>query len=443
MPVIDHAQGNPEQLYPEPTTEQRKSRSLAVVGSGISGLLAAWVLSNSDHVTLFEADSRLGGHAHTHELADGTAVDSGFIVFNEKTYPTLIRLFEQLSVPSKPTTMSMSVSCAGCGLEYAGAKGLPGLFPSWQVLRRPRYLRMLLEVLRFHRQARALLASNRQQTLGDFLAVENFSDYFRSHFITPVVSAVWSCDAATAQQYPARYLFEFLSHHGMLGIKGSPQWRTVEGGSREYVRRIAKGISTIKLSAPVSSVTETAHGVQLGWTEDESQQEQTFDAVVIATHPDQALRILAGNATRQQREVLAAMPYSTNETWLHTDDSVLPSSENASASWNYHLPDCAATPEKVLVSYDLSRLQSLDSPAGRLVVSLGEAGRISEAKVIEKMTYHHPQYSPGSLNAQRQLADICTDRVVFAGAYHGWGFHEDGALSGWQAAQRLGGEWPR
>ncbi|WP_394938111.1 NAD(P)/FAD-dependent oxidoreductase [Psychromicrobium sp. YIM B11713] len=423
---------------------QQGQRSIAVIGSGISGLLAAWVLSDSARVTLFEADSRLGGHAHTHELPDGTAVDSGFIVFNEKTYPTLIRLFDQLSVPTKPTTMSMSVSCAGCGLEYAGAKGFQGLFPSWQVLRRPRYLRMLFEVIRFHRKARALLETSGQGiTLGEFLAAEDFSDYFRSHFITPVVSAVWSCDASTAQRYPARYLFEFLAHHGMLGIKGSPQWRTVDGGSREYVRRIAKSITTVKLQAAVRSVIEVADGVHLGWTEDGGAQSGIFDAVVIATHPDQALQLLGDAATQQQREVLGAFSYSRNETWLHSDASVLPTSAKAAASWNYYLPACRATPENVLVSYDLSRLQSLDHNAGRLVVSLGESGRIADSAVIEKMIYHHPQYSPDSLAAQTRLPEICTERMVFAGAYHGWGFHEDGALSGWRAAQRLGGQWPR
>lgn len=419
-------------------------KSVAVIGSGVSGLVAAWVLSASAEVTLFEADDRLGGHAHTHELADGTAVDTGFIVYNERTYPTLIRMFTQLDVPTKPSDMSMSIKCAGCGLEYAGAKGFTGLFPKWSSFVRPKYLRMLGEVLRFHRKARALLAlPESQTTLGEFLAAEHFSKYFRSHFITPVVSAVWSCDASTAQQYPARYLFEFLSHHGMLGIKGSPQWRTVDGGSREYVRRIAKSITTVKLEARVSSVTELARGVEVRWNEDEHSETQIFDAVVLATHPQQAAQILGTKATVAQHEVLTAMPYSRNETYLHTDETVLPRAEKARASWNYYLPDCDATPDSVLVSYDLSRLQSLSAEDGRLVVSLGESGRISDSEIIDYMVYEHPQYSPTSLAAQARLAEICTERVVFAGAYHGWGFHEDGALSGLKAAERLGGQWPQ
>lgn len=418
-------------------------RSIAVVGSGISGLVAAWVLSGTDQVTLFEADDRLGGHAHSHELSDGTVVDSGFIVYNERTYPTLIRLFEQLEVPSKPSDMSMSVKCAGCGLEYAGAKGAKGLFPGWRSFTQPRYLRLLTEVLRFHRKARALLAApGAELTLGEFLAAENFSQYFQSHFMTPVVSAVWSCDASTALEYPARYLFSFLSHHGMLGVKGSPQWRTVDGGSREYVRRVAKSISRVKVGAQVTSLAEFRGGVQLGWFEDGVSQTADFDAVVLATHPDQAAAILGSNATAGQQRVLGSIPYSSNETLLHTDESVLPRGDRARASWNYYLPDCQATPENVLVSYDLSRLQALDYSAGALVVSLGEAERISADRVLARMRYAHPQYSPKSLAAQGELAQICTDRVVFAGAYHGWGFHEDGALSGYQAAQRLGGSWP-
>lgn len=419
-------------------------RSIAVVGSGISGLVAAWVLSATDQVTLFEADDRLGGHAHSHELSDGTVVDSGFIVYNERTYPTLIRLFDQLEVPSKPSDMSMSVKCAGCGLEYAGAKGASGLFPSWRALTQPRYLRLLTEVLRFHRKARRLLASTGQEvTLGEFLEAENFSEYFGSHFMTPVVSAVWSCDPSTALSYPARYLFTFLDHHGMLAVKGSPKWRTVDGGSQEYVRRVAKSITSVKLGARVTSLVESQNQVHLGWTEDGISRTGDFDAVVLATHPDQAAAILGTNATPDQRRVLGAMAYSSNETLLHTDETVLPGAGNARASWNYYLPDCAATPDNVLVSYDLSRLQSLDYAEGRLLVSLGEAERISPSTVLAKMHYGHPQYSPASRAAQAELAEICTARVAFAGAYHGWGFHEDGALSGYRAAQRLGGAWPQ
>lgn len=425
------------------TGDVRAPRSIAVVGSGISGLLAAWVLSSTDRVTLFEADDRLGGHAHSHELAEGTVVDSGFIVYNERTYPTLIRLFEQLAVPTKPSDMSMSVKCAGCGLEYAGAKGFGGLFPEWRSFRNPRYLRMLAEVFRFHRKARALLAAEGDElTLGEFLEAEKFSQYFQSHFMTPVVSAVWSCDASTALAYPARYLFTFMAHHGMLAVKGSPKWRTVDGGSQEYVRRVAKSITRIKLGAKVTSVEELRSGVRLGWTEDGVAETADFAAVVLATHPGQAAEILGRSATPEQRRVLGAIPYSSNETLLHTDESVLPEGERARASWNYYLPECLARPENVLVSYDLSRLQSLDYPDGRLLVSLGEADRIADPTVLARMQYGHPQYSPASLAAQAELEQICTRQVVFAGAYHGWGFHEDGALSGYRAAQRLGGSWP-
>ena len=443
-----------QQKYPEPgtgTTTSREGaggarRRIAVVGSGVAGLTAAWVLNRHDHVTLFEADHRAGGHAHTHRmpLADGTSagVDTGFIVHNDRTYPTLIRLFEELGVETQDSDMTMSVRCDGCGLEYAGAKGRRGVFAQPGVLLRGRYLRMLLEVLRFQRAARALLRTDPATddgalTLGAFLTRGRFSAYFTSHFMTPVVSAVWSCDPATALAYPARYLFSFMDHHGMLTIKGSPQWRTVTGGSAEYVARIVAQLEDVRLGTAVTGVRREGGGVVVT----ANGRHEPFDAVVIATHPGQALTLLT-EPTAEQSAVLGAMPYSTNHTLFHTDESVLPRSANARASWNYRLPSCDASPEHVLVSYDLTRLQRLDGRTShRFLVSLGEAANIRADAVLESMTYEHPQYTPSSLAAQARLAGIGDERIAFAGAYHGWGFHEDGALSGLRAAQRLGGSW--
>lgn len=438
-----------------------QGRRVAVVGSGVAGLTAAYVLNQEDRVTLFEADARLGGHAHTHDVPqDGgpaLRIDTGFIVHNERTYPTLLRLFAELGIETQDSEMSMSVRCDGCGLEYAGARAKGrGIFPRPSTLLRGRYLLMLLEVTRFYRRARALLAEavpattdtsgkgngQHELTLGEFLAREKFSSYFISHFMTPVVSAVWSCDPSTALAYPARYLFTFLGHHGLLGVTGSPQWRTVAGGSRTYVDKLAATLADIRLSSPVTGVRRHEHGVELTYrTGNGSESAETFDAVVIATHPAQALGMLT-DASPAERDALAGMPYSVNHTVFHRDSAVLPASDNAKASWNYRLPSCDARPDKVLVSYDMTRLQRLaPTDLGRYIVSLGESELIADGTVLERMVYEHPQYTPDSLQAQQRILALGDSRLAFAGAYHGWGFHEDGALSGVKAAERLGRTW--
>jgi predicted NAD/FAD-binding protein len=416
-------------------------RRIAVVGSGVSGLTAAWVLQRVADVTLYEADSRLGGHAHTHDVIHGAssiAVDTGFIVHNERTYPTLLRLFAALGVTTRATEMSMSVHCAGCGLEYAGARGVRGLFPAASNLRGS-YLRMLTEVPRFHRDARALLRRPiiaAEPTLGEFVAARNYSEYFRTHFLVPLVSAVWSCAPGTASDYPARYLFAFLANHGLLSVTGSPCWRTVVGGSHSYVEAVAKEMSAVATATPVRTLTRTPEGVEI---RDDADTVAQFHGAVVATHPDQALRLLAA-PSRAESEVLGAFAYSVNHVLLHTDPSPLPRSAAARASWNYRLADCTAEPDRVLVSYDMNRLQGLPGPQ-RYLVSLNDPGAIDPAKVLARMVYEHPIYTPESVAAQRRLPELSDDRVAFAGAYHGWGFHEDGAASGLRAALRLGGRW--
>jgi predicted NAD/FAD-binding protein len=427
---------------------------VAVIGSGVAGLTAAYVLNREDDVTLFEADSRLGGHAHTHHMPqpDGSVlgIDTGFLVHNERTYPTLLRLFAELGVETQDSEMSMSVRCDGCGLEYAGARDHGrGIIARPSSLLRGRYLLMLLEVMRFYRKARALLAtapasavagdgpSVPELTLGDFLVREKFSPYFISHFMTPVVSAVWSCDPTTALAYPARYLFTFLGHHGMLGISGSPQWRTVTGGSARYVEKLAATLPDVRLNSPVTAIRRGDEGVELA-TADGLEE---FDAAVIATHPAQALGFLA-DATPEEKEALGGMPYSVNHTVFHRDPSVLPAADNAKASWNYRLPSCDARPDKVLVSYDLTRLQRLAPSDGQpYLASLGESDLIAGDAVLERMVYEHPQYTPESLRAQQAIAGLSDHRIAYAGAYLGWGFHEDGALSGVRAAEKLGRSW--
>jgi predicted NAD/FAD-binding protein len=416
-------------------------RSVAVVGAGVSGLTAAWILQRHAEVTLYEAQPRLGGHAHTHDVpADGhhVAVDSGFIVHNERTYPNLLRLFGELGVQTRATEMSMSVRCDGCGLEYAGAKGFGGVFAHARSLRSPAYLRMLTEVKRFHVAARRLLAESEDQprTLDAFLRGGGYSRYFVQHFMVPVVSCVWSCSPDTALMYPARYLFQFLDHHGLLSVSGSPTWRTVVGGSRVYVDRTIKELTAVRMDSPVRTVMRHADGVDV---RDGDGHVRRFDQAIIATHADEALALLP-DASPTQRRVLGAFTYSTNRTVLHTDASLLPTSPRVKASWNYRLDGCQTTADRVRVSYDMNRLQGLNERAN-YVVTLNADDRIAADKIIAVMDYTHPIYTTSSLAAQTELASLSDDVLSFAGAYHGWGFHEDGCASGVRAASNLGVTW--
>lgn len=410
------------------------SETVAVVGAGVAGLTAAHLLRRRYDVHLFEAEPRLGGHAHTHDVPGGIAVDSGFIVHNDRTYPNLLRLFGELGVTTQDSEMSMSVRCLGCGLEYAGARRLPGLFPRAGNAVRGRYLRMLGEIPRFHRHARRLLRSGGDGvTLGEFAA--GHSRYFTEHFLLPMVSAVWSAPEEVSRAYPARYLFEFLAHHGLLSVGGSPTWRTVVGGSRAYVERAAKGLTAVRVGTPVRAVRRHPDGVEV---RDDADEAHTVDRVVLATHADQALALLA-DATAAEQRVLGAFSYSRNETWLHTDSSLLPAAPGARASWNYLKPSCAGA-DRVLVSYDMNRLMRLPGPVP-YVVTLNATDRVDREKVLARMSYEHPVYTTESVAAQRELPTLNTGRTAFAGAYHGWGFHEDGCLSGVRAAATFGGIW--
>lgn len=420
-------------------------RSVAVIGSGVAGLTAAYLLARRDRVTLFEADHRLGGHAHTHDLTldNGVpvSVDTGFIVHNDRTYPTLLRLFDELGVATQDTDMSMSVRSDANGLEYAGAKGVSGLFPTARTLARPRYLRMLGEIVRFHRAARTLLETEPtagDEPLGAFLDRHRFSRYFDDHFMTPLVAAVWSCDPSAALRYPARYLFTFLDHHGMLTVFGSPTWRTVTGGSARYVEKVAATLDEVLVGTAVHRLERTGDGVCIV---DGTGDVRWFDAAVIAVHPHQALRLLA-QPTPLEREVLGAMTYSTNHAQLHTDTSLLPRAERARASWNYLVPRAGSSADGVVVTYDMTRLMRLGTVTDRrFLVTLGGARLVDPSSVLAEMTYEHPLYTPESVAAQARLPELGSDTVAFAGAYHGWGFHEDGARSGVQAARRLGVDW--
>ncbi len=412
----------------------------AIIGSGVAGLTAAHVLSGTHAVTLFEADTRVGGHAHTHTVpgANGQLrVDSGFIVHNERTYPQLLRLFRELEVETRPTEMSMSITCKGCGLSYAGGRGAGGVLAQPWRAADPRFARMLVEVPRFHRAARRLLADESSDpTWGEFLRAGGFSPYFVRHFAIPLVSCVWSCGDLDAETYPARHLFRFLDHHGMLSVSGSPTWRTVVGGSATYVDRLVAALPDVRRGSPVTAVERHDDGVDVRVGD---ALPERFDRVVVATHADQALHLLA-DATPAEKEDLGAIRYSRNPVWLHRDSSVLPRARRARASWNYRMEACDAPVPQVMVSYWMNRLSGLDD-ADDHIVTLDPAQHVDPTTVTAEMTYDHPIFTGEAVAAAQRLRSAGGERLAFAGAHLGWGFHEDGCRSGVEAAESFGVRW--
>ncbi|MDX3191830.1 FAD-dependent oxidoreductase [Streptomyces sp. MN03-5084-2B] len=413
---------------------------VAVVGAGISGLTAAYLLRNKYHVVLFERSAKLGGHADTHDVCtpDGGkfGVDTGFLVHNSTTYPTLVRLLRELEVSTCETEMSLSVRCLGCGLEYAGGKRRKGMIPGGGSAVVGPYVRMLAEIWRFYRSAQAFLATpDERRTLQDIFVTGRHSRYFVEHFAIPLVSTVWSVRAIDALRYPAAYLFKFLHNHGMLSPTESLQWRTIVGGARTYVEHIAGTLPEVRSATSVRAVRRHFDGVEIVT---EGGETCWVDRVVVATHADQALAILPG-ATSEERRVLSAFEYTGNETWLHRDSRLLPGRSRTRASWNYTRPGCAAGSAGV-VSYDINRLMGLEAPVDH-VVTLNGAGVVDESSVIAKMAYRHPLYTLASVAAQPKLRSLGGVRLAYAGAYDGWGFHEDGCASGVRAAEKFGAAW--
>ena len=399
------------------------------MGSGVSGLTAAYLLKGIHQVTLFESDNRYGGHAHTHNV-DGLGIDSGFIVHNERTYPNLLRIFKELGIPTQKTEMTMSIDCKGCGLQYVGGRGAKGILAKPIKLFDPRFLMMLIEVPRFYKAARKLLVKpeNNLLTWGEFLAEQKFSNYFVKHYAIPVVSCVWSSGDGDSLEYPAKHLFEFLNHHGMLELGNSPIWKTVVGGSKTYVDAILELIPDKRL-AKVNSVKRFTDYVEVN--------NERFDYVIIATHANSALEILV-DADQIERENLAAISYSKNKTVLHTDASFLPTPIKARASWNYAMANCNENSNQVLVSYWMNLLMNLPGDKDYLVTL---NGNVTNEKIIAKMEYEHPVFTVDALKAAEFLRNAGGPRLAFAGAHLGWGFHEDGARSGVAAARKFGATW--
>jgi predicted NAD/FAD-binding protein len=412
---------------------------IAVIGSGIAGLASAWLLSRQYEVTLFEAGSYFGGHTHTHDveqLGRRYRIDSGFIVHNLNHYPLLNRMFDQLGVASQPTTMSFSVHNETSGLEY-NATTLDTLFCQRRNLFSPRFLGMVRDLMRFYREAPALLDSPGDgPTLGDYLLEKGYGAAFRDEHLVPMASALWSSPAAQILGFPARYLVRFMANHQMLQISDRPQWRVVRGGSSTYVRALRdRWPVRERLQCAVRSIRRHGAGVEIT----SPAGVEHFDHVVLACHADQALALL-DDADDREMSILGAMPYQANETVLHTDASVLPKQRKAWAAWNAWLPRDPG--EACTVSYCMNLLQGIESPEP-FVVTLNRSAAIDPAKVLARMQYHHPVYSHKSVLAQTRKSEIQGRRHTwFAGAFWGWGFHEDGMRSAVEVATALGVRWP-
>lgn len=401
---------------------------VAVVGTGVAGLVAARALARAHELSVFEAADWIGGHVHTLEVpgADGAsvAVDTGFIVFNRRTYPRFCALLAEFGLEPQPSDMSFSVRCEASGLEYEGS-GWNGLLARRSNALRPRFWRMLHDTLRFYREAAATLdGPDDGTTLGEFLARGRYSAAFVEQHLVPMASAVWSARAADLSAFPLRFLARFFHNHGFLQVDGRPQWLVVPGGSRRYVERLVEPFrARIRLATPVARVTRTPAGVLVRTAHGE---EELFERVVLATHADQSLRLLA-DATARERELLGAFGYQANDVVLHTDARLMPRARRAWASWNYHL---ARSPSPLpTVTYWMNRLQSLPGPRDWFV-TLNRTDEIDPAAVLARFTYHHPIYSRAAFAAQARHAEIDgVHGVHFCGAYWGNGFHEDGMSS--------------
>lgn len=411
---------------------------IAIVGSGIAGLATAWLLSRRHEVTLFEANDYFGGHTHTHdiELQGGRyAIDTGFIVYNPRHYPLLTRLFDELGVVAQPTTMSFSVRNEASGLEYNAAT-LDTLFCQRRNLLSPRFVGMVRDLLRFYREAPSLLEqSGEGPTLGDWLAEHHYGAAFRDEHLVPLASALWSSPPAQILSFPARYLAQFMANHQMLQVKDRPEWRVVRGGSAMYVQAArARWNVRERLNCPVRSVRRDAEGIELCVDAGKLR----FDQIVLACHSDQALALLA-DADERERAILGAIRYQANDAVLHTDASLLPKRRKAWAAWNAFIP--RAPGETCTVSYCMNLLQGIDSPEP-FVVTLNRSHAVDPSRILRRMRYHHPVYDHAAVAAQTRKHEIQGQRHTwFAGAYWGWGFHEDGMRSAVEVADALDARW--
>lgn len=408
---------------------------IAIIGSGIAGNTLAHHLHPHHDITVFEAHAHIGGHTHTHDIhlfGKQYQIDTGFIVFNDRTYPNFIALLNELNVPWQPSNMSFSVHDEVSGLEYNGTT-LNSLFAQRRNFFKPHFYRMILDILRFNKKALELLDDGSEITLGDYLAQGHYSQPFIEHYIIPMGSAIWSTDAAQMLNFPARFFVRFFHHHGFLTVNNRPQWRVIQGGSKSYVEKLTEPFkSNIQLNTPIESVRRLKNTVKI---KPVNEAEQTFDYVFFACHSDQALSMLGNDATAAEREILGAIPYQENTIYLHYDHSIMPKRKLAWAAWNYHVTDKPS--DKVQVTYNMNILQGLQSPLP-ILVTLNHVDWINPAKVIKRLTYMHPLYTVAGAAAQARHAEISGhNRTGYAGAYWRNGFHEDGVVSALAALQHF------
>jgi predicted NAD/FAD-binding protein len=408
---------------------------IAIIGGGIAGNTLAYHLHRHHQITLFEANDYIGGHTHTHavEIAGQThAVDTGFIVFNDKTYPEFERILRETGVAWRDSSMSFSVRNEATGLEYNGTS-LNSLFAQRRNLLSPAFYRMVRDILRFNKESLSLLAPGNEIALGDYLQQHGYSQQFIRDYIVPMGAAIWSTDAEQMLQFPARFFVRFFHHHGMLTIDDRPQWRTIVGGSSAYLQKVTAGYREhIQLNTPVGSIQRQHDAVTVNMLDGKSEQ---FDYVFFACHSDEALKILGDQATSEEKQVLGAIPYQDNTVYLHTDARLMPKRKLAWAAWNYHVTEKPSG--KVQVTYNMNILQGIKS-ATPLLVTLNYTDAIDPAKVIKKLHYRHPLYTLEGAEAQTRHAEISGHhRTGYAGAYWRNGFHEDGVVSALTAIEHF------
>jgi predicted NAD/FAD-binding protein len=413
---------------------------IAVVGSGIAGLATAWLLGRQHRVDVFEAEGRAGGHAHTHTVtdADGTwPIDTGFMVYNERTYPTFVRMLAALGIETRPSDMSFSVRCRRCGLEYS-SRGLRGwLAQPWRLVD-PRHVRTLADTLRFFRAGRRFLAGppDESLSLGAFIERERLSATFARHFLLPMGGAIWSASGTDVRAFPAHAFLRFFDNHGLLAIDDAPVWRTIAGGSRRYVQAMSvTSGARMRMGQPVRRLRRGADGVHVATDEGTTR----YDQVVIATHADTALGLLA-DPSDAERTALGRVRYSRNRTVLHADAAMLPTRTAARASWNCDVADCRDETAPVSLTYDVSRLQGIGK-SQRYCVTLNGT-RTPSGPVHAVMDYTHPVMNADAFRSQRDMAQMNgTNRTWYAGAWLRYGFHEDGVVSAVRVAEGLGVRW--
>lgn len=411
---------------------------IAIIGTGIAGNVAAYHLAKEHDITVYEANDYVGGHTHTHDINwddSQFAIDSGFIVFNYRTYPEFTRLLNELNVPVQPSNMSFSVKCDKTGLEYNGTT-LNSLFAQRRNLVRPGFYRMINDILRFNREAPRLLDEQDESlSLGDYLAREGYRQEFIQHYILPMGAAIWSSTSEMMQRFPAHYFIRFFHNHGMLSVNERPTWYVIRGGSREYVSRLTRPYrDRIRLNSPVQSLRRFPDYVEVSCADHPPER---YDYVFIATHSDQALSLLK-DPSSLERSVLGAIPYQDNEAVLHTDQSLLPKRKLAWAAWNYHL--LCQQQDRVALTYNMNILQGIRHQT-QFCVSLNHTTAIDERKVLKRMHYHHPVFTPEALTAQQRQSEINGPlRTFYCGAYWRFGFHEDGVVSALNALKHFE-EW--